>query len=124
MAGNATLHGDAIAAMARELANNCVLQHLDETSCVLALSPKHSHLRAARTEANLEKALQDYFRRPLKLTIKMEAPGGETPAIQQQRQKDERQREAEIEIEQDENVIALKERFDARIVPGSIKPLD
>ncbi|SMF96332.1 DNA polymerase-3 subunit gamma/tau [Methylomagnum ishizawai] len=118
------IRATGVAALARELANNCVLEHLDETSCVLLLHPKQALLRAAHTEANLEKALQDYFRRPLKLTIKLGEPAGETPALQNQRQKEERQRAAEIEIEQDENVIALKERFDARIVPGSVKPLD
>jgi DNA polymerase-3 subunit gamma/tau len=113
-----------IAGMTRELANNCVLQDLDEKSCVLALDPQHAHLRVSRVEANLEKALRDYFRSPLKLTIKIEAPGQETPASLIQREKEERQRTAEIEIEQDENIRALKERFDARIVPGSTKPID
>jgi DNA polymerase-3 subunit gamma/tau len=113
-----------IAGMTRELANNCVLQDMDEKSCVLALDPQHAHLRVSRVEANLEKALRDYFRSPLKLTIKIEAPGQETPASLIQREKEERQRTAEIEIEQDENIRALKERFDARIVPGSTKPID
>lgn len=113
-----------IAGLTRELANNCVLQDLDEKSCILALDPQHAHLRVSRVEANLEKALRDYFRSPLKLTIKIEAPGRETPATLIQREKEERQRNAEIEIEQDENVRALKERFGARIVPGSTKPID
>ena len=105
-----------IAGLTRELANNCVLQDLDEKCCILALDPQHAHLCVSRVEANLEKALRDYFRSPLKLTIKIEAPGRETPAALIQREKAERQRNAEIEIEQDENVRALKERFDARIV--------
>jgi DNA polymerase-3 subunit gamma/tau len=113
-----------VAGLTRELANNCILQDLDEKSCILALDPQHAHLRVSRVEANLEKALRDYFKSPLKLTIKLEAPGQETPALRIQREKEERQRTAEIEIEQDENIRALKERFDARIVPGSTKPID
>jgi DNA polymerase-3 subunit gamma/tau len=113
-----------LVAMTRELANNCILKSLDETTCVLTLDPQSSHIRGTLAEANLEKALQNYFQRPLKLLIRLEAPGRETPALQTQREKDERQRAAELEIEQDENVRALKERFDARIVPGSTKPLD
>ncbi|MGX2031708.1 MULTISPECIES: DNA polymerase III subunit gamma/tau [Methylocaldum] len=113
-----------VAGLTRELANNCVLQDLDEKSCILVLDPQHAHLRVSRVEANLEKALRDYFRSPLKLTIKIEAPGRETPASLIQREKEERQRTAEIEIEQDENIRALKERFDARIIPGSTKPID
>jgi DNA polymerase-3 subunit gamma/tau len=113
-----------LAAMSRQLASNCVLQSLDESSCVLALDPKFAQIRSPRSEENLEKALQAYFRRPLKLSIKLEAPGQETPATRIQREKDERQRAAEIEIEQDETVRALMNQFDARVVPGSIKPLD
>ncbi|MGZ8219225.1 DNA polymerase III subunit gamma/tau [Methylomagnum sp.] len=113
-----------LAAMTRQLANNCVLQSLDETSCLLALDPKFAQIRSAKVEETLERALQTHFRRPLKLTIRLEAPGQETPATRIQREKDERQRAAEIEIEQDETVLALKNNFDARVVPGSIKPLD
>ena len=113
-----------LTAMTRELANNCVLERLEDERCSLLLDPGLAHLRNPRVEANLEKALQDHFRRPLKLGIRMETPGFETPATRMQREQEERQRAAEIEIEQDENVRALKEQFGARIVPGSIKPLD
>ena len=113
-----------IAAMTRELANNCVLEHLDESSCVLLLDPRFAHIRSPRLEANLETALQEHFRRPLKLNIRVQVPGQESPALQMQREKDERQQAAELEIEQDQTVRALKEQFDARVVPGSVRPLD
>jgi DNA polymerase-3 subunit gamma/tau len=113
-----------LVAMTGELAKNCVLESLDEAACVLALDPKLGHLRSPSAVANLEKALQNHFRRPLKLSIKLETPGQETPATQMQRQKEERQRAAEIEIEQDGTVRAMKEVFDARVVPGTVKPLD
>jgi DNA polymerase-3 subunit gamma/tau len=113
-----------ISGMARELANNCLLKSVGETDCVLVLNPQNAHLRVSRVESNLEKALQTYFGRPLKLVIKLESEIAETPAAQNLRHREERQRAAEIEIERDENVRALQDRFDARIVPGSIKPLD
>jgi DNA polymerase-3 subunit gamma/tau len=118
------VQGLGLVAMTRELANHCALRSLDETSCVLALDPQFAHLRRPRAEANLEKALQARFHRPLKLLIEMEAGALDTPANQIRQEKEERQRAAEIEIEQDEAIRALKERLDARIVPGSIKPLD
>jgi hypothetical protein len=77
----------------------------------------------ARAEAALEKSLQTHFNRPIKLQIKLQAPEQETPALQIQREKDERLQAAVEEIEQDEGVLALQATFDARIVPGSIKPL-
>jgi DNA polymerase-3 subunit gamma/tau len=113
-----------LTAMTRELANNCMMQSLDETSCLLSLEPRLAHIRSPRAESALEKALQNHFNRPLKLTIRMEAPERETPATQMQRQKEERQRAAEAEIEQDETVIAFKEQFGARLVPGSINPIN
>ena len=113
-----------LAGMAQELANHCILEALEENSISLALDPRNALLRSGQVEANLEKALQSYFKRPLKLRIKLEKPGQETPAGRIQRHKEERQLAAEQEIEQDPVVAALKERLDARIVPGSIKPLD
>jgi DNA polymerase-3 subunit gamma/tau len=121
---NALIQAMGLAAMTLQLANNCELESLDEESCMLRLSPQMTHLKGQIATGNLEKALQEHFRRPLKLVIKLEAPGSETPALKIERQREERQRAAEIEMEQDENVRALKERFEARIVPGSIKPLD
>jgi DNA polymerase-3 subunit gamma/tau len=107
-----------------ELANHCVLLELGDTQITLAMDPRTAVLRSGQSEPSLEKALQAYFMRPLKLQLKLEALHQETPAQQIQRGKDERQRAAEQEIELDPLVAALKERLDARIVPGSIKPLD
>ncbi len=107
-----------------QLANHCILAGMEENRLQLAMDPMAEGLRTAQLEANLEKALQAHFKRPLKLAITVEKPEQETPALQIQRQKEERQQAAEREIEQDPIVLSLKERLDARIVPGSIKPLD
>ena len=58
------------------------------------------------------------------MVIKLEKLKQEAPVVQLQRQRNQRQTAAEVEIEQDENVKALKEAFDARVIPGSIEPLD
>jgi len=119
----ALIRAMGLTAMTRELANNSVLICLDEASCQLGLEPRLMHLKSPRAEAALEKSLQAHFNRPIKLQIRLEAPEQETPALQIQRERDERQQAAVNEIEQDEGVLALKATFDARIVPGSIKPL-
>lgn len=105
-----------------QLANHCILLGIEDNRVRLAKDPKT--FSTPQIVSNLEKALQDYFHSPLKLQIDNEKPAQETPAEQIQRGKQERQRTAELEIEQDPVVLALKERLDARIVPGSIKPLD
>jgi DNA polymerase-3 subunit gamma/tau len=88
------------------------------------LDARFAQIRTPQLEAKLESLLQTHFVKPLKLSIRIETPTEETPALQSQRLQAERQKAAEAEIEADENVRAFMERFDARIVPGSIKPLD
>ena len=119
----ALIQAMGLAAMTRELANNCVLVQLDEQHCELTLEPRLQHLCTPRSQAGLETALQKHFNRPLKLQVRLGAAQAETPALQQQRETEERQQAAVTETEQDEIVLALQETFDARIVPGSIKPI-
>jgi len=112
-----------LTAMTRELANNSLLVSLNGEECVLNLDPKLRHLCTPRSEAGLEKALRDHFNRDLRLRILMEAPSSETPANRFQREREERQEAAQQAMEQDDGVLALKAAFDARIVPGTVKPV-
>ena len=112
-----------LTAMTRELANNSLLVSLGDDECVIHLDPKLHHLRTPRSEAGLEKSLRDHFNRELRLKILMEAPSSETPANQFQREREARQQAAQQAVEQDEGVQALKTAFDARIVPGTVKPV-
>jgi DNA polymerase-3 subunit gamma/tau len=113
-----------LSGLTQQLAQNCTLVTVDESRVVLALDPQFGSVRTVQLESKLEKALQQHFGRPVKLNFSADMPQQETPAALIQRARDERQRQAEQEIEQDENIRALKERFDARVLPGSIKPLD
>jgi DNA polymerase-3 subunit gamma/tau len=110
--------------LTQQLANNCLLEEINEQRVNLILDARFAQIRTPQLEAKLESLLQTHFGKPLKLSIRIETPTEETPALQSQRLQAERQKAAEAEIEADENVRAFMERFDARIVPGSIKPLD
>jgi len=110
--------------MAKELALHCTLQDVDDKHCNLLLDPKHSQLLNDRIEQRLEKSIQDYYQKPVKLQIKLAHFEQETPGTQLQRERDQRQKDAELEIHGDDNVKALKEAFDAKIIPGSIEPLE
>lgn len=112
-----------LTAMTRELANNSLLVSLNDEECILNLDPKLHHLCTPRSEAGLEKSLRDHFNRDLRLRILRAAPASETPANRFQREREERQQAAEQAMEQDEGVLALKAAFDARIVPGTVKPV-
>jgi DNA polymerase-3 subunit gamma/tau len=120
----AIIQAMGISGMSKELASNCSLQSVDTKVCILVLDPQHAQLRTDRVEASLEKALQVYFKQPLKLVINLGTSERETPAALFQRQAQEKQKRAELLLEQDENVRALKERFDAKIIPGSIQPVE
>jgi DNA polymerase-3 subunit gamma/tau len=110
--------------MTRELANNCVLEAIDEKTCVLLLDPGHKQLKSEKTAEKLQQSLQTYTGNAIKLAIQVEKVENETPAIQINKQREEKQTAAVDAIENDENVRALKEHFDARVIPGSISPVD
>lgn len=119
---------DMIAAMkinglTRELANNCVLENIDDTVCTLILDPGHKQLRSARPEENLRKALQAYRGTPLKLVINAKQTTIDTPAVQLTKEREDKQQAAIEAINSDENIQALKEHFDARVMPGTIEPV-
>lgn len=113
-----------IAGLTRELANNCRLKSLDEKKCVLLLDPGKETIRGSKAEGQLEKALQAWTGKNLKLQIQIETGEDETPAESIKRHHEEKQKVAEASIRQDKNVRMMTELFDAKEIPGSIKPLN
>ncbi|MEN8106443.1 MAG: DNA polymerase III subunit gamma/tau [Pseudomonadota bacterium] len=112
-------------AVARELANNCVLQDITETSVRLSLDPAHSHLKNPDRVKQVEAALSGYYSRNIKLTVgETEQLATETPALKQVREQTERQAQAVASIEQDENIRAFQDNFGATINYDSIRPRD
>ncbi len=109
--------------LTRELANNCMLEHIDDEACRLQLDASHQQLLTPSREKKLQQALQDYRGSPLRLSIKIEQEELETPAVQMAKDKENRQQAAVDAINSDANVEALKEYFDARVLPGTIEPV-
>ncbi len=110
-----------LAPATKELANHCVLENINDNECRLTIDP--SHFRIQRREENLQKALQDHFNTPLKLIITTEKTTAATPAVQSSIERENRQQVAIDAINTDENVLALKEHLGARIMPGTIEPI-
>jgi DNA polymerase III subunit gamma/tau len=120
--------GDMIAimqleAIIKELANNCVLEQINDDICKLQLAASHQQLLTPAREKKLQAALQDYRGAPLKLAINIVQTDIETPAVQSARNAEERQQAAVDAINSDANILALKEHFDARVLPGTIEPV-
>lgn len=112
-----------ISGRTRELANNCVLDGIDDSSCRLLLDPGFQQV-GTKAEDNLRAALQNYYGKPLKLVISKQVEQQMTPALEMQKAREDRQQAAVDSINNDENVQALKDTFGARIMPGSIEPLN
>jgi len=125
------LEGLAVNGMVKQLAANCVLQTIEDNTVMLAVDAGYQQLRNPKSEARLKQALCEYFDKDLRLEItvntasKAEAQSAqlETPAQSQAREMNERQQQAETSIEGDSFVQAMKENFNAEIVPGSVKPV-
>jgi DNA polymerase-3 subunit gamma/tau len=109
--------------LTRELAHNCALEAIDDKICSLILDPGHKQLRSSRTEENLQKALQDYRGTPLKLVIRAKTTALDTPAVQLTKEREDKQQAAIEAIHSDHNIQALKDHFDARVMPGTIEPV-
>ncbi|GFO72031.1 DNA polymerase III subunit gamma/tau [Bathymodiolus japonicus methanotrophic gill symbiont] len=110
--------------LTRELANNCILESVDAQQCCLILDPKQAQIRSSRSEDKLQAALQKQYGNTLKLVIKTEAIASDTPAVKNHKAKLNRQQAAVDAIDNDENIQALKSNFDARVISGSIEPVE
>jgi DNA polymerase III subunit gamma/tau len=109
--------------LTKELANNCVLEHIDDEACKLRLDASHQQLLTASRKNKLQQALQDYRGVSLRLVIDLEQEKIVTPAVQLILDQENRQQAAVEAINSDANILALKEHFDARVMPGTIEPV-
>jgi DNA polymerase III, subunit gamma and tau len=105
----------------KEFANNCVLENIDEKVCSLIADP--NHIKGSRTLETLETALQNFCGAPIKLIIKSTKTTLDTPAIQLIKEQDNKQQNSIKAINSDPNIQALKDNFNARVLPGTIKPI-
>ncbi len=110
--------------IAKQLANNCVYDYWDGVTLSLKLDQAHQHMLVGSAEQRLHAALQVYFGRELKLKISPETIVAATPAKMQAQAVAGRQQAAEAAIQEDPMVLALKERFGAAVIPGSVRPVD
>lgn len=115
-----------VSGMVKQLAANCVLREVRNDTVVLMIDEGHKTLCSAKAEKRLQQALSEYYDRDMRIEIVI---GGnseekvETPAQTQSRETNERQQQAEQAIEEDGFVQAMKESFNAEVVPGSVKPV-
>ncbi len=107
---------------AKELITHCILSHIENDHIHLSLDKDGEDLLAKSTQLQIETALSEYYNKPVKLLIDTKHLVSETPAERTDRKKQECQQVAENLIKNDPFVKDLQSRFDAQIVPNSVKP--
>ncbi len=111
--------------MVRELAANCALVERGDAMIRLSLDKAHAHLHSKVLEDRLRQALRDRFGAGLGLEITIgDAVPTTTPAGRRKQQEQDRLDAALAALEEDAEVRALKDTFNARIVPGSVQPVE
>jgi DNA polymerase-3 subunit gamma/tau len=108
----------------RQLVQNCAFQDWDGQTLCLTLDSSRGQLRVAQSEKRLLESLRKRLGDHMQLRIDEAVPSDETPAMQQQRRQEERKREAEASITSDPLVKELEERFSARVLSDTIRPVD
>jgi DNA polymerase-3 subunit gamma/tau len=106
LAGSLKLGG-----IAKQLAQASELRRFESDSLELCIAPAVKHLAEKNYRDKLRAALQEYFARPIQLTVHIGATAGNTVRDR-----------AATAISQDSFVRDLVENFDATIVESSIKP--
>lgn len=110
--------------LVKQLAINCTMQQRDGCKIVLHITSGHSNLINAKAKQRLQQALGEYFNIDAQLEIKIvNKNSNESPAQTIQRETVQRQQQAEVAISEDGFTQALKENFNAEVIPGSVKPL-
>jgi len=118
-----TIQAMELSGLTQQLARNCTIKSLNENQMILALDPGFAHCRTPSLEAQLERRLGSHYQRAIKLQIVVESPQHDTPATQIANHQKARQQDAEQAIAEDGNVRQLIDRMNARIIPGSTKPI-
>ena len=114
--------------LVKQLAINCTMKQRDGCKIVLHIGSGHRNLINPKAKQRLQQALGEYFNIDAQLEVKVGDQRTidnkiESPAQIVQRETDQRQQQAVESINEDSFAQALKENFNAEIVPGSVKPV-
>ncbi|MDX1634495.1 MAG: DNA polymerase III subunit gamma/tau [Marinobacter sp.] len=112
-----------VVGMPGNLASNAAFSR-DGEKVTLTLAQGHARLLTERHQDRIREALSSYFGADVKLRVVEGDPGEQTPAIWEENARKARQAAAEDAIRNDPLVKSIVERFDGRVVEGSIRPLE
>ncbi len=111
-----------IVGMPGNLASHAALSQQGDT-IVLTLDEGHARLLNERHEARILEGLRQHFGESIRLRVEQGDAAGQTPAVWEERERIARQQAAEEAIREDPVVKSIVERFEARVVEESIRPI-
>jgi len=111
-----------IVGMPGNLASHSTMSRASDTITLL-IDEGHARLLNARHEEKILTALRNHFGDAIQLKIEQGDAGSHTPAAYEVRQNKARQGAAEESIRNDPLVKSIVERFEARVVEDSIRPI-
>ncbi|MFN2359635.1 MAG: DNA polymerase III subunit gamma/tau C-terminal domain-containing protein, partial [Marinobacter sp.] len=111
-----------IVGMPGNLASNAAMARNGD-EIVLTIDEGHARLLNARHEEKIVEALRNRFGDTITLRVEQGDAGGKTPAAWEDNQRRARQQAAEEAIRNDPAVQSIVERFEARVVENSIRPV-
>ncbi len=114
--------GLGLAGLLRELASHMVLESEAGEVLNIVLHESCAKLHNKEREAEFKRALETCYGRSFKLALRVGQPATETPAQGKARERNARQEAAERAIQSDPAVGTLLEKFNARVVPGTVRP--
>jgi DNA polymerase-3 subunit gamma/tau len=110
--------------LVKQLAINCTVKQREGNKIVLQIETGHANLINPKAKQRLQQALGEYFNIEAQLEIEVvNAISSESPAQTVQRETEQRQQQAVRSINEDSFAQSLKEKFNAEIIPGSVKPV-
>lgn len=105
-----------------QLAVNCVPKLWEDGRLLLTLDVKHEHLLNKERQAGLARAISEHYGQTIAVSIEVGVAEEETPAAEKARISAEQQQAAIETIENDPYVRDMIDRFDATVIPDSIRP--
>ncbi|MBI3899233.1 MAG: DNA polymerase III subunit gamma/tau [Gammaproteobacteria bacterium] len=111
-----------LSGLVKQLANNTVSESISDDVINLIVDESCAQLLNKEREATLKQALEQHYGRPLKLSIRAGRPPTETPSQLRARRGSEQQQAAVAAINSDPNIQALRDKFNARVNPETIRP--
>ncbi len=88
----------------------------------LMLDKAHQNLFSKGRAKEINRALTDWLGRKITVDFQIDDVVAQSPAKEKRDKITARQEEAERIIDQDPNIAELKRRFDATVIPGTVRP--